>query len=417
MPNVSSHPSALPMVQRLRRLCPVGLMRQFIPRGPVEWTLLISLTLLSAWLMHKAMPIAMSYDIPSILWYDVMPVPHKVYDWESIRHPVRSLIVYPQTLIFKAFSDYGITMHYFSCLVYSYAIMLLYRTIRAISMSDTVYSLLLVLLFLSFGHSELLLFTPDSYPYSMMFLLLAFKCIWVDRQDNPVSDNILMALVAGMTVTNGIKLALLFLFAEKNISRGIIRTLRSLILLVLISLPCIWIDIIPRASLLGGVNFTNIITAIFAETPYHFHTFDPSVTPRLIWEHFWSDPLALHTYDMSVFDRRPMSPPYSWQLPLAIMAVTIYSAWHNRHNATTWLILAWMAADIAIASKFATIESQIFCAHWFFLLPIMFSLNQWKSVSARRIFAGIILLLTTALLCHNIPMIWNFFISQSAQIA
>lgn len=417
MPNVFRGTSAPPMGQRLHSLWPVDLMRQFIPRGAVEWTLLLTLTILSAWLLHKAMPIAMSYKIPSILWYDVMPIPHNVYDWESIRHPIRSVIVYPQTLAFKAFRDYGITMHYFSCLVYSYAIMLLYRTIRAISLSGTGYSLLIILLFLSFGHSEILLFTPDSYPYSMMFLLLAFKCIWIDRQDNPISDNILMALVAGMTVTNGMKLALLFLFAEKNIFLGIKRTLRSLILFVLISLPCIWVDIIPRASLLGEVNFTNIITAIFAETPYHFHTFDPSITPKLIWEHFWCDPFALHTYDISAFDRRPMSLPYPWQLPLMIMAVTIYSAWHNRHNTTTWLILAWIATDIAIASKFATIESQIFCAHWFFLLPIMFSLNQWKSVSARRIFAGIILLLTTALLCYNIPMIWNFFIYQSAKIA
>ena len=258
MSQVSAIKFAHPVLHRLRSLWPSQLFRHFVPTGPVEWTLLISITLLSAWLMHMMLPLTLPFEFPAIFGYDILPTPDKVYEWSNIRHPLRSVLTYPLSIPFHLSGERYFAIQYSVCVAYGYAILFLYRIILSAGGRNIPYALLSVALFLSFGHSEILMFAPDTFSFSMSLLSLAFLWIWMKKEKNVVADNLLMALIAGMTVTNSLKLGILFLFTEKGFIKGLRRFLRALPLFIILSLPYIWTDIIPMLEKPGETSLMSI---------------------------------------------------------------------------------------------------------------------------------------------------------------
>lgn len=412
MSQVAAIKFAHPVLHRLRSLWPSQLFRQFVPTGPVEWTLLISITLLSAWLMHMMLPLTLPFEFPAIFGYDILPTPDKVYEWSNIRHPLRSVLTYPLSIPFHLSGERYFAIQYSVCVAYGYAILFLYRIILSAGGRNIPYALLSVALFLSFGHSEILMFAPDTFSFSMSLLSLAFLWIWMKKEKNVVADNLLMALIAGMTVTNSLKLGILFLFTEKGFIKGLRRFLRALPLFIILSLPYIWTDIIPMLEKPGETSLMSIQYILLGDTLEWVYSGNPTNTLHMLWDRFWCEPLLLHpTKPIGgelVYSPSPYNSPYPNIIAGILLLFTIYSILRNGKDKTVWMIVAWISADLMIATKYNPVEAHIFCGHWLFLLPVLFSIVHRQS-NDRRYPTIVIAALTVVLYSFNIPSIYNFF--------
>ena len=412
MSQVAAIKFAHPVLHRLRSLWPSQLFRQFVPTGPVEWTLLISITLLSAWLMHMMLPLTLPFEFPAIFGYDILPTPDKVYEWSNIRHPLRSVLTYPLSIPFHLSGERYFAIQYSVCVAYGYAILFLYRIILSAGGRNIPYALLSVALFLSFGHSEILMFAPDTFSFSMSLLSLAFLWIWMKKEKNVVADNLLMALIAGMTVTNSLKLGILFLFTEKGFIKGLRRFLRALPLFIILSLPYIWTDIIPMLEKPGETSLMSIQYILLGDTLEWVYSGNPTNTLHMLWDRFWCEPLLLHpTKPIGgelVYSPSPYNSPYPNIIAGILLLFTIYSILRNGKDKTVWMIVAWISADLMIATKYNPVEAHIFCGHWLFLLPVLFSIGHRQS-NDRRYPTIVIAALTVVLYSFNIPSIYNFF--------
>lgn len=403
---------AHPVLHSLRSLWPSQLFRQFVPHGPVEWTLLTSITLLSAWLMHMMLPLTLPFEFPAIFGYDIIPTPDKVYEWSNIRHPLRSVLTYPLSIPCHLSGDRYFAMQYFACPAYGYAILFLYRIILSVSGREIPYTLLSVAFFLSFGHSEVLMFTPDTFTFSMSLLSLAFLWVWIKKENNVVADNLLMALIAGITITNSLKLGILFLFTEKSLLKGAQRFLRALPLFIVLSLPYIWTDIVSMLEESGDISRASIQYVLLGDTLEWVHSGNPTHTLYMLWDRFWCEPLLLHPTKAIGGELVYAPSPYSSVFPNIIagflLLFTIYSILRSGKDKTIWVIVAWLSADLMIATKYNPVEAHIFCGHWLFLLPILFSIGQ-RQTKGRRF--NIIVMATLAIILYsfNIPSIYNFF--------
>lgn len=400
-------------LQRLHSIWPSQLFRQFIPHGPVEWTLLAGITLLSALLMHMMLPLVLPFEFPSIFGYDIIPAPDRVYEWSNIRHPLRSVLTYPLSIPFHLSGERYFAIQYSVCVAYGYAILFLYRIILSTGGRDIPYALLSVALFLSFGHSEVLMFTPDTFTFSMSLLSLAFLWIWIRKEKNVVADNLLMALIAGMTVTNSLKLGILFLFTEKGFLKGGQRFLRALPLFIVLSLPYIWTDIIPMLEKSGETGLSGIQHILLGDTLEWVYYGNPAHTLHMLWDRFWCEPLLLHpTKPIDgelVYSPSPYNSPYPDIIAGFLLLFTIYSILRNGNDRTVWMIVAWLSADLLIATKYNPVEAHIFCGHWLFLLPILFSIGHRQSNGKGKYPTIVIAALTAVLYSFNIPSIYDFF--------
>ena len=356
MSQVSAIKFAHPVLHRLRSLWPSQLFRQFVPTGPVEWTLLISITLLSAWLMHMMLPLTLPFEFPAIFGYDILPTPDKVYEWSNIRHPLRSVLTYPLSIPFHLSGERYFAIQYSVCVAYGYAILFLYRII------------------LSAGGRNI--------PYALL------------------------------SVTNSLKLGILFLFTEKGFIKGLRRFLRALPLFIILSLPYIWTDIIPMLEKPGETSLMSIQYILLGDTLEWVYSGNPTNTLHMLWDRFWCEPLLLHpTKPIGgelVYSPSPYNSPYPNIIAGILLLFTIYSILQNGRDKTVWMIVAWISADLMIATKYNPVEAHIFCGHWLFLLPVLFSIGHRQS-NDRKYPTIVIAALTVVLYSFNIPSIYNFF--------
>lgn len=381
----------------------------------VIWAIFLIVTVASCVSTYDVLLKTSDMEWPSVFGYDLLLLPDTLWQWRSIRHPFVSLFLSPYMLIPDGM------LYYVGALLYGLVcgalVVMLMRVMESLSHAPSPYLVPLILFYLSFGHTEVLLFTPDTFFISVLALLVSIKLLWIDRIDNPVLDNLLMTLVAGVTVTNGLKIAVMFMFIQGSVTRGLVRTFRSLLLPALIFLPYVIFTLIPMTCDYGTVRaFPHLV---IGDTLKYVNDLPLDNLPGALWEGFFCEPFVLHSgefraYPMFYGMGETYASPYVYIIPATILLLTVLAIVRHRHNPVVPMLLIWFAVDLAIPIFYGTAESYIFNGHWTFMIPVFLSLCLPSSpMSCRtmvRLCAGYALLiaLSVGMLVVNVPLIAAF---------
>lgn len=230
--------------------------------------------------------------------------------------------------------------------------------------------------FACFGYMRYLAAGPESFPVSM-FLALAVLG-WVGR--SPADDGrkqlldrvgwgVLFFLSGGITITQGVKTALAYVVARKQTRRtwlflgggacalAVCGTLFYIVKLV-------WLG---RE---GGQTIASAFESLFESIP---HGLSWGQRLRMI-EMFLCEPIIPHSIPYSV---SKITVGYGTWWPYALCAgiylLAVIGAWRMRRMQIMRIIFATLAIDIVIHFVFfwGMEEAQIYCGHWFYVLPIL----------------------------------------------
>ena len=320
----------------------------------------------------------------ALMGYDTMPNAFQFYFpyvhcWH-LRHPLMALFSLPVScirwIIACAWSDPGWVIYTLPVpIVSAFSNLLVFKILRTQNVSQAV-SLLMVVMFSGFAHVILLSWQYESFPFSM-FLLLLFTLYIVKMDGNAWQDNILFALITGITSTNLLKFCAGMLFMKKGLRQGLMRILKSpWMFCLLMVLPAMQLIL---ASIRHGDFWGHFITNA---TGYTFKDVD---TLSALWNNFLCEPIVFHNlgriiYDDSIIhnvgafcsEMSPYSSPIIPFLIIVIYSSVIISWLIFRKVLLVRLFIAYLLIDlfILLVLGYGKNEAQLFCMHWFFCIPL-----------------------------------------------
>lgn len=331
----------------------------------------------------------------------------------NLRHPLIMFILSPITFLDEMIIHSSPIVHYgiftfLSSIIASWCVLLVYK-INVFLSNNNLASMLCALSYACFGHMILLSISFESFIMSQFFLLLLIV-YYFNKRKNIYVDNVIFLLLTGTTLTNILKVFVVYCFDECNLKKSIQKTIKSSILFIIVILPLAIRNVIKGNNLLGDT------ASYIQQVPDKLYAF---------YHNFISEPLLLHGMNRTVypqinniyhseighyfFDAYPF--PLIFNLCIIIIvSLSIYSAIINRRNRILQIFLLWFLIDITIlfGSGYGLCQAEIFCGHWFFIIPILiscsFSLFKHKS---KYLFYGTISILTLFFLIHNTSMIIN----------
>lgn len=295
-----------------------------------------------------------------------------------------------------------------SSIIASWCVLFVYKISVYLSCNNFA-SMLCALLYACFGHMILLSISFESFIMSQFFLLLLIVYCF-NKRKNIYADNVIFILLTGTTLTNVFKVFIVNLFDECNLKKSIQRTIKSSVLFIIVILPLAIRNFIKGNNLLGDTAF------YIQQVPDKLFAF---------YHNFISEPLLLHGMNRTIypqinniyhseighyfFDAYPF--PLVFNLCIIILvSLSVYSAIINRRNKILQIFLLWFLIDITIlfVSGYGLCQAEIFCGHWFFIIPILiscsFSLFKHKT---KYLFYCTISIFTLFFLIHNTSMIIN----------
>ena len=337
----------------------------------------------------------MGYDTMSNAFQFYFPY---VHCWH-LRHPLMAMFSLPLScirwVIAQSGSDPGWVIYTLPVpIISAFSNLLVFKILRSQMVSRWI-SLLMVVMFSGFAHEMLLSWQYESFPFSM-FLLLLFTLYVVKKGRDAFQDNILFALITGITSTNLLKFSAGMIIAANGARQGLRRIFRSQWLFcVLMLLPALQLVL---ASIKHGDLWGHFITNA---TGYSFRETD---TLTALWNNFLCEPIMFHNlgrifYDESVVHTAGafcsvMSPYKSVLIPLLV--ITIYVAvavsWTIfRKTLPVRLFFSFLLIDlfILLILGYGKNEAQLFCMHWFFCIPI--SVGMLLQRLSKTLTGGVIL--------------------------
>lgn len=357
------------------------------PNNHQEWTI-FTLSILYfciiaiLFLQHRADNI-----VPEMLGYDTavhMTVEHKMislqhlFSW-NLRHPILNIMFLPPLLVDYFLSLFEINYKWeiftiYSSLISSYTGLLLYKVLSIICERRT--AILLLIFFYSFAHTILLSIQVDSFVYSMLFLVMLLL-VYITNKHNIYINNVLFLALTGTTLTNIVKFAIYSYFISKRIIKETLPTfLRSTILFL-----CIFLFTLPDLFNRLFIQHLGIKYSIMAQTmDYRGTTLNKM---HLFITNFISEPFIFHYKENLLYANDTINlPSYSNiicnLIILAIIGLSIISIIINYKNKIVLLFISFLSIDIIIhyIIGYGIEEGQLFCAHWFFFIPLLFGLLE-----------------------------------------
>lgn len=373
------------IIYRLRENL-VALLKQFMARTREEKIVLFCLlayfgTLALLFLTKSdytgQRTMMMGYDT-AFYMSDDNPLIHitKIFKWD-IRHPLFCFLYSPLLLIDFTLKNVGIDIHWYlfilsSAFMMSLSGMLLFKILKLNGLS-TVPAAMMLIFFCTFSYTMLLTVQVDSYVFTLLFTLLLLLVL-LKKESNIYTDNLLFLGITGATSTNSMKILAAEILAEHDLKRGLTRFIKS------IPLFCGIFTITAFGLLykifIKGVDFK---TAFIGNA---FEYVKPTASRlHYLWHNFLSEPLLFHS-ETGIFynpESRILAPYPSvlFQCAIALVCLlVIYSVIINRRNFIVRLFLSFFAIDMLIhfILGYGVDESQLFCAHWFYFIPILIGL-------------------------------------------
>lgn len=338
------------------------------------------------------------------------------------RHPLISFILVPITYIkaLVASIDGTFDTRLVAVITYalflSYAVVFLFRILKNITDSKSK-SLLLIFSFIAMAHVMIQSVVIDSFPISMTFLLFATLLIYIDKKDNIILDNILLALLSGVTVTNGVYLFILFLATEKSVKQAIKRFFKASILLC--SLWGALVIYILLKYYISGHDMNEIIWSLtFFDTPQFINNHTISTKLFYIIHLFWKESIAFHCTRINWY-----AYPIIISIPAAITIASIlltslvtFASIYTLKSKFTRGLIFWFLYCILLASFYGLEESYIFSAHWTFIIPLLLASVKFKNSKYQHFWYAIIAITSIILFYHNSTTFIGFFAPENIEV-
>lgn len=283
---------------------------------------------------------------------------------------------------------------------------LMYRILREIVGTGRGDASLLTALFYGFAHVMVASMVPDHFAISLPLLLLMLwltgKKLKAGERFSPLSMSLLFLVTAGITLTNGVKVAIaaLFVNGRKVFSlRSIMSFVVPVILLAAVYVATEQLIIAPQER---GIK--KIEASVAKKDPARIERLkkhDAFVkqqngealtksVPLLEWsdmttsrvqsvvDNLFGESLQLHRDHLfeDVQQSRPVFVGYrsavSYAVETVIVLLFVVGAWMARRSRFFWVVASWFAFDMLmhLGFGFGLNEVYIMTAHWAFILPI-----------------------------------------------
>lgn len=346
-------------------------MKIAVKARPLIWVLL--------WASFFAFGIAMRHFVQEQGVYEVFGYDYDTFmkqmrnlgwiTYTGVRHPGLGLLMSPVVIVAALLER----VSSYCCDLFLISVMSVVVTL-CVCLVWKIAGVIASFVFITFGFTWVLASVPESFPIAMLSLLVVIA--YVNRREQiPVNRNIvwglLFVLCSMVTITNGLKVALAYLIAEKLSRKELIRA----------------------AWLLGVIIF--LVATFFAirmmmwnfSHPEHPKTIIGGIAQTLRWV----------PQGMGVFDRVktfamgfvtiPLVPRIEWkalswpEMPsfLGIIwvsflgIISLVSVYVNRRLTVTKVMVGMFAVDftIHVVCGWGLNEGWIFCAHWFWMVAIL----------------------------------------------
>lgn len=366
------------------------------------------------------------YDVFSLIFISCMRL-----HWNALRHPLFVAVLLPLYWINHTImppTEFNFAVFLMAAVLVAcdvWGVILLHRILRDIVGCTRKDTLWLIALFYGFAHIMITTMVPDhfalSLPLLLLTLLLTGRKLQEGKRFTYLQQALLFMLTAGITLTNGVKVALAAWFAAgkkvfswRSIASFVVPTL-------LLALVVVWQQkaiIEPQEQ---GIK--RIEAAIKKKDPGRVDKLKEhndfvkqqngqalaEKVPLLEWSdmttsrwktvvhNLFGESLQLHRDHLleDVQQTRPVFVGYRWTFNYVVEAIIVLlllaGAWVARRSKFFLVVVSWFGFDMLmhIGFGFGINEVYIMTAHWAFIIPIAigYLLSRMPTIWVRSLVA------------------------------
>ena len=232
--------------------------------------------------------------------------------------------------------------------------------------------------FLAFSFVWLLSAVPESFPLAMTTLLLTVlfaKEAPPRLRSHPAAWAALFVLCSAVTVTNGLKVIVAYLIVNK-LTRRRLAVLAAVAALAAVAVAGFFALRMARWNMQHPDDVKTVWGALVQTANW--------IPEGLgVWGRIKLGAVNFFALPVQPWKGVGVDPVLGVSLPVAvgwagwcwagvIYAAAAFGAWRRRHSIVIQLLLGMFAVDVAIhlVCGWGIAEGWLFCAHWFYLLPI-----------------------------------------------
>lgn len=337
------------------------------------------------------------------------------------RHPLYGVFLSPIILVSSACfgSSTGNALPTFLCAVFSGVVALSvgisYKIQRDVLRLSPLEASVGCLLFSSFAYMPILSAGPESFAVSMLILLATLYVgaqQLVLRRPQPSRNWLLLALLAGgITITNAVKVGLAYV-ASNRMNHRTLRQVTAACLILFV------VGFLGYAARMAHYNATHSgphksISQAIEQTCVWIRTDIPlRERANLAMARFFSEPILSHDHTLRCHNI-PLQ--YTSKSPLLLLAalytLVLASLVSLIRTDFTRLLLALFAVDAVLhfVLSWGIQEGQLFCGHWFYLLPLFTAqlISRCSKPPVRLALCGILVLIAIGNFAHNWGLLKN----------
>lgn len=358
-------------------------------------------------LPHNPQVGMMGYDTGGYIEYPPMMLNFEnIFHW-NLRHPILALFYLPAILFDSILSPFDINIRWILFILntdiyMAFSVTLLYRLLQILNV-DTFISIMSVLLFCSFAYVILFSIQVESFVVSMFFLLLMLN-VYICNKNNKITDNILFLGLAGATSTNGLKLFISYAFQAKSLKEYFSRCMTSVILFAILILPSLY-NLFERIFIMH-----QSVKYVLLGDSLNYRGSDFSKL-YLFFTNFLSEPLLFHNINGIIYSKESILlssyesfVPYFIICTIFLFFVTSIIWFRKERIAKIFFATFFFDIFMHFIVGYGIEEGQLFCAHWFFYIPIFIALlcNKLKQLKKHKIILSIMSLLIAYMFIYNI---------------
>ena len=302
--------------------------------------------------------------------------------YTGVRHPGLGLVMSPVVLVGQALASFGECWRQWFFVGTFAAVML-----ANVWLVRKIAGWMAVAVFLGFGWTWVLASVPESFPLAMLSLLLVLMLVKsnLSGRQRWLAWCALFVVCSAITITNGLKVVIAFLVAERCSRR-----LKWFVLLGLVGVAVVgigyfyvrmacWNAAHPEAPKTVGTAFAQTLSWI----PEGLGVWG-RVKAGIV--NFFLVPVlplvALPIEPGLVLRNIPAVGVFGWVWGVGVYCVVLVSLWSMRHSDIVRVLVGMFAVDVVIhlVCGWGVHEGWIFSAHWFYMLPIGIGLTWQKMI-------------------------------------
>lgn len=323
----------------------------------------------------------------------------------------------------KKDETFRLVLAYCSNLAVSLSLIQIYKYLKNIVQLPKLVSLLILAFFALFTTTILLSFTPETYTYTMLFLVLFnyYTALKLKKEKKISGTALTLATVsvAGLTVTNGVKVFIPLFFENglfkswKKFGSAVLRTISAVGVFVIL--------------FLYRLNF-NFMRFLSKSGEQYDKFSKPKVTPLwdMVYSWFFGGNMLFPSFVIRDYHNKKgfqykalFMDVYSSVVPYifvgAVLVLVFWSYFKNFKNKLVQILMISFFVDIAIHCilKFGLHTSYIYGGHFIFVVPMMIGWLFYSYRKSPRMLSFLMAILSVLLFylgMNNIMRLAEFFV-------